>query len=240
MNIAYFKNGRLYDVSPRHNPHDLFGDREIAYHADIIVSDGREYDLSSADDIKAIHIPTFSSDIPSVLEMSYILKIRCGTIENASLVPAFIEKTLDLMQASRFIWHRRDYLQVIRNFYRCGMFEEGDTFETAYRACNRDLFSDRLREPSKFLKLLYKHHLLQERTENKRMNDEQEHIRTKEYFRRKWIKHNEYVQIKAKLPQIAPDTVRGYLQMRGRRTARFMRIKEEAEAVGIVIDLNIQ
>ena len=40
------------------------------------------------------------------------------------------------MQASPLLWRRRDYLQVIRNYYRLGMFESGDEFENMYRTAD--------------------------------------------------------------------------------------------------------
>lgn len=164
--IAYFRNGMLCNVYPRDKAISLYDNRDIAYKADIIVSDGEEYDLSSVKDILSIPTPAFPST-DDILELSYIMKIRCGGELNPELIEAFVKKTLELMQASHFLWRRRDYLQVIRNFYRLELFSKGDRFEMIYRLTHRSIFSnpcDKLHEL--------------------------EHKRTKEYFKKKWKKKN--------------------------------------------------
>ena len=90
------------------------------------------------------------------------MKIRCGEVKDASLIPHFVNKTLSLMQASKFMWRTRDYLQVIRNYYRCGMFEEGDEFEEGFQKAHPELFMD--------------------------PKTEKEHLSTKAYLRRNWEK----------------------------------------------------
>lgn len=162
---AFFKNGMLYDLMPRNNPDSLYDDRDIAYSADIIVSDGAKYDLSIKEDISAIPIPTFTSTWNTTFELSYILKIRCGAEKDAELIPTFVDKVLSLMQASHMLWRSRDYFQVIRNYYRCGLFSEGDAFEKEFRKNNPHLFND----PA-----IIKHEL--------------EHEQTKRYFKKKYEK----------------------------------------------------
>lgn len=159
---AYFRDGMLYNVSPRNNPLSIYEDRDIAYKANIIFSDGKRYDLSKEKDILAIKSPHFPAT-SNILELSYIMKIRCGSERDSKLISAFVRKTLELMQASKFLWRRRDYLQVIRNFYRLGLFAEGDKFEAAYRRRYPKLFS--APEDS---------------------THENEHLSTKAYFKRKW------------------------------------------------------
>lgn len=58
-NCAFFKNGVLYDVSPRNAAVSLYEDRETAYKSSIIVSDGVKYDLTSSDSIKTIPAPHY-------------------------------------------------------------------------------------------------------------------------------------------------------------------------------------
>ena len=163
MKIAYFKNGMLYDVSPR-TASNLYEDREIAYKADVVVSDGISYDLENQADVANITIPAFSPTW-DILELSYIMKIRCGAVNDPALLPIFVSKTLELMQSSGMLWRRRDYLQVIRNFYRCGLFELGDSFESEYRKTHPDIFIN-----------------------VKDVKHEAEHESTKRYFRSKWEK----------------------------------------------------
>jgi hypothetical protein len=162
---AYFKNGVLYDVSPRNTDLSLYDDRQTAYDATVIISDGIRYSLLSAEDISTIPVPDYIYNGETTFELSYILKMRCGCCNDIRLIPVFINKTLELMQASPMMWRRRDYLQVIRNYYRLGMFEPGDAFEEEYR----------LRFPSLFSNPADDTH-------------ETEHASTKQYFKKKWLK----------------------------------------------------
>ena len=134
MNIAYFNNGELYDVSPFDSNKSIFDNREIAYRADIIVSDGVTYDLSNIQDISVLPIPAFSPGIPAVLEMSYILKIRCGIVDDVNIIPVIVPKTIDMMLTSPFMWRDKDYLQVIRNFHRVGLIREGTEYKNSFLA----------------------------------------------------------------------------------------------------------
>ena len=137
---AYFESGILYDVEPRNHPNSLYEDRDIAYNADIITSDGVIYDLSALEKVKAIAIPDFPVTANCTAELSYILKIRCGLVKDTSLLPVFVDKVISLMQASHMLWSARDYLQVIRNYYRCGLFADGDAYEQQFRSAHPDLF----------------------------------------------------------------------------------------------------
>ena len=56
---AYFKNGVLYDVKPRNKKISLCDDRQIAYNARYIISDGILYDLKDATSIPKIPIPVY-------------------------------------------------------------------------------------------------------------------------------------------------------------------------------------
>lgn len=164
MKKAFYRNGMLYDVYPRNLAISLYEDRQVAYDADIVVSDGVEYNITTLEGIQALSTPDFSAT-GDILELSYILKMRCGVIVDQNLVPIFIDKVLQLMRASKMLWSARDYLQVIRNYYRVGLFADGDAFEATYRQEYPELFScanfDRV---------------------------ELEHTRTKAYFKRKWEK----------------------------------------------------
>ena len=46
------------------------------------------------------------------------------------------------MQASHMLWDIRDYLQVIRNYYRHGLFIEGDAYEQKFKNQHLNWFSD--------------------------------------------------------------------------------------------------
>lgn len=205
MSIAYFDaHGMLIDVKPRRKDTPLNEDRDVAYNMDALVLNGTSYDLTSASDVQAIPVPDF---IPAsnILELSYIFKIRCGSEKNAVLIPNFVSKSLELMQASSFLWRRRDYLQVIRNYYRVELFEDGDVFEAAFRTAHPELFS------------------ASEDSEH-----EAEHLRTKFYYENKYLKRNEYIKAKELCPDLVPPTSKGYFQIRARKTKRFLEIIRRA------------
>lgn len=214
--IAYFRNGVLFDLSPRNTAVSLYDDRQVAYDADtVIVSDKDIYDPEQPESVTALNIPSFEKKGGGVVfDLSYILKMRCSMVSDAIIIPAFVQKTLEMMVASPIAWRRGDYLRVICNYYANGLFEEGDHFEANYRKSHKALFSDPLDD-------------LQEA----------EHLSSKYYFEAKWRRYNEYTDVKALLPDMVPATVKGYLQIRTRQTKRFIEIKQAAENQGYVFHL---
>lgn len=164
-NVAYFRNGYLYDVLPRNKMVSLYEDRQVAYDAELIMSDGCLYDISTIEGIEGLPVPFYKGDAwNATLEMSYIMKLHCGKVQDPDLIPPFVNKVIVLMKASSLLWRPRDYLQVIRNYHRNGLFEAGNQFEESFRNDNRELFVG-----------------ITER-------EEKEHQRTKKYFMEKWAK----------------------------------------------------
>ena len=164
---AYYSDGVLYDVKPRNESLSLYDDRDTAYKADFIVSDGEIHDLNDSGSVQTIKIPKFNHSDEVVFNLAYIMKMRCGTIKDPNLIPTFVRKTLSLMLFSHIGWRASDYLQVLRNYYRCGHFREGDYYERYFRAKYWTIFKD----PS-----MPQYDL--------------EHQRTKEYFKNKWMKNH--------------------------------------------------
>ena len=100
---AYFKNGILFDVKPRNKQISLYEDRQTAYHARYIISDGIRYDLENAEDIKIIHIPKYLHNrgmCSPTMNLDYILKMRIGTENRPELAVPLAYKTAELMIAS--------------------------------------------------------------------------------------------------------------------------------------------
>ena len=116
-------------------------DRNAAYKADRITINGFPFDLHSNEDIRRIPIPDFCANWDVTNNLAYIMKIRCGSAEK-DVIPDMIEKTIQLMLASRICWRMGDYLQVIRNFYRTGLFDEGDMYESVFRSKHPEVFAD--------------------------------------------------------------------------------------------------
>lgn len=215
LNNGEVDNKRQVPAPVSMSQHDLFDERETAYHADIIVCSGNVFHLSNPSEVKSIPIPVFVADSPAVLEMSYIMKIRCGTEDDCEVIPSLVEKTLELMHASKMIWRKADYLQVIRNYYRCNMFAEGGRFEAAYRKKYQSFFND-----------------------NTDREQEGKHLSSKYYYENKIRRYMEYERAKKICPDLTPPTVRGYLQIRSRETTRFKKIRSICESEGMVFNLS--
>ena len=209
---AYYKNGILYDVYPRDTSLSLYEDRQTAYDATIVISDGVEYDISTVFGINSLPIPN-DTRAHDILSLSYILKLHCGSVEDPLIIPPMVEKVLSIMIHSKLLWRRKDYLQVLRNFYRVGLFIEGDMFESVFRKNNPKIFSNQAE-----------------------FGSELEHIKTKIYFENKARKRCEYDKMKKMFPDIVPKTMKGYLQIRTRKTKLFLDIKEKAESTGHVFN----
>ena len=115
-NIAFFKNGILINVSPRNHSVPLAQDRQTAYSARYIVSDGVKYDLFSPEDIANIKIPSFDSKNEYsryvVLNMAYILQMLAHKETSNLLGVPLIFKAVDLMMASShiFSWTKKDFV----------------------------------------------------------------------------------------------------------------------------------
>ena len=213
--IAYFNNeGTLIKVYPKKHE-SIFDDRELAYQADFYYILDQIYDLSNSQSVASMTIPEFNSSHTTVLDFSYIMKIRCGKVEYPNLLRSFVTKTLELMLASHVDWRRGDYLQVIRNYYRLNMILEGESFEAQFRITHPKVFSNPADE-----------------------NAEGEHISTKYYFENRSRKYAEYEAVKQLCPTLVPNTVKGYLQIRTRKTKRFLTIQSECEKHGMVFDFS--
>ncbi|MBR0411072.1 MAG: hypothetical protein IJI25_08740 [Eubacterium sp.] len=208
--VAYFSNsGALIDVSPRSNP-ELCEDRQTAYHADYICMAGQTFDLHDPASISSLPVPAFDYEHEVVFDLSYIMKIICGSIEDTTLIPAFTQKTLELMDSSKVFWQCGDFLQVIRNYYRCNLIQEGSLFESCFRKSHHRMFNETVRP-----------------------YDEGDHLATKYYFENRNRRYAEYEAVKNICPDLVPKTVKGYLQIRTRQTKRFKQIQEICENKGI-------
>lgn len=218
---AFFRNGVLYDFIPRTGSQSLYDDNGLTYHKDtIIVSDGDIYDPEDPNTIINLRIPKFNSlkgSMPSVtIDLSYILKMRCGQLDNADHIDTFLQTTLYMMDASPIGWLRGDYLQVIQTFYQFGLFREGDYYESNYRINNPSLFSSPFDE-----------------------SQEGKHLIGKYYNETKWRQHHEYEELKRLIPDITPDTYKGYAQIRGRKTKRYVELVKQAELLGYIFSNNL-
>lgn len=134
--IACFRNGVLYDLSPRKNEVSLYDDRQIAYSATDIVSDGKSYSLMDLLDIKRIKIPRFSRAADTVFCLDYILRMCASNLRNAGeneLSIAVLEKAVEIMPYSGLLWKENDFLRLVLWLYEDGRFVEGNIAEKRIR-----------------------------------------------------------------------------------------------------------
>lgn len=127
--IAYFKNGFLYDVNPRNTAISLYEDRDIAYNAKIIVSDGITYNLENEQSIKKIKIPSFSNSYDTTSSLDYILRMCASNLRNEGkneLSILVLKKAIEIMPFSNLMWSQKDYLRIVSWLYEDGRFDEGD------------------------------------------------------------------------------------------------------------------
>lgn len=121
--IAYFKNGKLFDVQPRNKKLVLSEERHIAYQARYIISDGQKYDLENPDSISNINIPEFYqiTEMTNVtFDLSYILKMRSGKEYRPEITVPLIFKTANLMLNSPIGWNKKDYFRLVIQLWHIG------------------------------------------------------------------------------------------------------------------------
>ena len=181
------------------------------------VSDGDIFDPLDPATLNDLRVPDFPKhggmSMNVTLDLSYILKQRCEMHSERQFAGLFIQKTLDMMAASPIRWLRSDYLRVILVFYQFGMFVEGDKFESTFRRQNPQIFSSPFDESL-----------------------EGKSLETKYYFEQKWHRHQEHETLRRLVPDLTPETYKGYAQILGRRTKRYLALIEEAMKFGFAPD----
>lgn len=125
-NIAYYRNGVLYDVNPRNTNISLDDDRGVAYSARYIYSDGVKYDLESPESIKKITIPKFNENGYVTRDLSYILKMRAIRENRPALAVPLCYKVANLMIESPITWSKKDYFRLVIQLWSIGEIHFGD------------------------------------------------------------------------------------------------------------------
>lgn len=126
---GYFKNGELYDVNPRDKRIPLYENRDIAYHARYIISDGVKYDLENPDSIKSMKIPVFNkiNGMPNTTsDLGYIMKMKANSENRPELAVPLVYKAANLMMASPISWLKKDYYMIIKHLWLIGEIEYAD------------------------------------------------------------------------------------------------------------------
>ena len=119
-----YEDGMLINVNPRDESIGLDENRQIAYSARYIISDGVTYDLYNVESVCSIHIPNFKEgEIYTVRDLSYILKMRATTDYEPNLSVALVYKAVNLMIASNIGYGKKDYIRLINQLRIAGKSE---------------------------------------------------------------------------------------------------------------------
>ena len=123
---AHLKNGALYKIRPL-NFKKLYDDRQRAYDARYIVSDGVKYDLRDAESIKCIKIPRYVPNAPigvtGYLENILLKHVPTG---DDRLDCEILLKYTKLLKYSCWHYTDKDYYRLPKRLYELGAFEQGD------------------------------------------------------------------------------------------------------------------
>lgn len=126
-----YSDGLLIDVIPRNNEVTLDEDRQVAYSARYVISDGVKYDLFNIESICNIRIPHFvKGEIYTVRDLSYILQMRAKMDCDKQLSIALIYKTVNLMIASSISYSKKDYIRLINQLRIAGAPEYAADLKT--------------------------------------------------------------------------------------------------------------
>lgn len=213
-NTAFFKNGVLYDVSPRNKRVSLDEDKGKAYNARFIVSDGVKYDLENIESIKQIKIPQFNNRnmVPyTTRDMGYLLRMCAANELRTELTVPLVYKAVSIMIASPIEFQKNDYFRIIAHLWTLGEIEYGDHL---LEEVNKRIPSIMLRK----------------------LPDEKESY----YNRRNWINKYyaalEYREMIKVFPDRAPKSLDGYIRMKNNNSANYQKLVKLATENGIKIN----
>lgn len=130
LQTIYFKNFQLFKVVGK--------DESNWYDADVLVLDGKSYDLNSIDSINSIPIITSdfidtTGEFGTTGMLDYVLRMKAGhcyTRKEKKLCSALLWKSTELMQHNKScLWQSKDYQRLI--YWHCdlGMLDEANEAE---------------------------------------------------------------------------------------------------------------
>lgn len=125
---SFYKNGVLYNVTPRNKKNSLHDDRQTAYDAQYIVLNNIEYNLEDEASIEKIVVPRYDDNVmhDMIFDLAYILKMRLGKEERPHLAVPLAYKTANIMIASTLGWMKKDYYRLVVKLWSIGEFAYGD------------------------------------------------------------------------------------------------------------------
>lgn len=129
---AFFQNGFLFDISPRNPDSTLYDQRDVAYNATTIISDGMNYSLENEESINAIPIPNFTNRQDTTFSLDYILRMCASNLRNQkrfTLSTLVLIKATEIMPYSNIDWSENDYLRLVCWLYEDGEIQKGKEYE---------------------------------------------------------------------------------------------------------------
>lgn len=133
---VFFSRGQVVKVEPdvwsTYSEH-----RDEINRAEIIVSDGIEYNLSDLESIRSIRVPSYvkSHQNPHALELGvtgfleYVLRMHAGILWNElkfNLAIACLSKASQLMLQSSISWRRNDFYRIVYWHTELGAFRKAN------------------------------------------------------------------------------------------------------------------
>lgn len=137
MNVARFKDGQLIHIDGVLDS-EIYENRDIAYHADVIYSDGRKYKMNDARSIEKMPIPNFAVDggmfYNTTGSLDYILRMVAGKIRetNHPLSILCLKKAVQMMEKSPILWQYKDYWRLCEWLYQDGFEKEADELDAYF------------------------------------------------------------------------------------------------------------
>lgn len=132
-NIPIYKNGVIYAVSG-FSKNSLYEHRKIYYTANIIISDGKVYNLNDVESCKTLVVPKFAfqnGGLPKVTEdLSYFLLMYVCKLENIKISKILVPITYNMMKASPIGFSRKDYMRLVIKLWKDGWLDEGDKLKS--------------------------------------------------------------------------------------------------------------
>nr|DAM17415.1 MAG TPA: minor capsid protein [Caudoviricetes sp.] len=128
-NIPIYKNGVIYAVSG-FSKNSLYEHRKIYYTANIIISDGKVYNLNDVESCKTLVVPKFAfqnGGLPKVTEdLSYVLLMYVCKLENIKISKILVPITYNMMKASPVGYTRKDFMRLVIKLWKDGWLDDGD------------------------------------------------------------------------------------------------------------------
>lgn len=196
----YFKNGQLYKIK---------GNKKNWYDPRYIISNGKKYDMESAESILSINVPNFEfndgfSGYGITGSLDYVVRMKAGNLRNkgnTEASDACYRKAIILMKSSGVPYDMTPYLYFAKDLLREGRFEESAAEEEKIYA----MFG----------------------TNRYAVNANPD---CRPYITQE---DREYYRIKYFLPEIAPKSISGYTKMKRANSTNFQKIYSAAIAAGI-------